>query len=235
MEINYCNIDLQNRMKVRGDKVKWYEFDVLDLLPDRWDRLLIDWSKKNAIRKFIVPTSITSREKDKTLKLPIAVIGGESIAAEHSWLFELYNTLFLDCARLCFGSDVCTARINRYAVNLNIQRGAMRYEAHVDSNPVEGLLYVTSHQKGDGGELVVSSNPDSLGPEEIERDCELIYPTSGKLLFFDYRDKPHYTRNLTNEDALRVVVAMNYYNAGCTESERPKDLDKHLFSYGMDW
>jgi hypothetical protein len=227
--------ELRKRMSVKGDSIKWYEFNIDDLLPIGWKEQLTEWSINNAVRKFIVPTSVTSREKDCHIKLPIAVIGGELISHDIPWLFYLYNNLFLDCARLCFGDDVCVARVNRYAINMNLQRGSMRYEAHVDSNPVEGLLYVTSHPEGHGGELVVSRTSEALGPEEIDLDCEVIYPKAGSLLFFDYRDLPHYTRSLLEKDAIRAVVAMNYYNDKCTENDRPKDLDKHLFGIGLDW
>lgn len=231
----YSIEDLEKRKKVCGEKVKWFEFDIHDLLPNGWEEYVKKWSMKNAVRKFIVPTSVTSREKDRALKLPIAVISGDSITLGLPWLFEYYETLFLDCANLCYADVIRTARLNRYAVNLNLQRGNMRYEAHVDSNPVEGLLYVTTHPEGTGGELVVSRNKDALGPEEIDESCEIIHPKSGTLLFFDYRDYPHYTKELKKEDSIRIVVAMNYYTDSCTENDRPEDLDKHLYGVGLDW
>lgn len=231
----YTLDDLRKRKRECGDVVKWFEFDVYDLLPEGWEKYVKKWSMKHAVRKFVVPTSVTSREKNRTLKLPIAVISGDSITLGLPWLFEYYETLFLDCANLCYEDSIRTARLNRYAVNLNLQRGNMRYEAHVDSNPVEGLLYATSHSKGSGGELIVSRNVNALGPEEIDQDCEIIYPKAGSLLFFDYRDYPHYTKGLNSEDEVRIVVAMNYYTKSCTENDRPDDLDKHLYGVGLDW
>ena len=106
----------------------------------------------------------------------------------------------------------------------------MRYEAHVDSNPVEVLLYVTDHPYGTGGELVVSPNIDAVGISEIDNDCEIIYPESGKLLVFDFRTFPHYVRPLKS-DEYRVAVAMNYYTEECTEEMRPPDLDQHLYGF----
>ena len=226
---------LSERKKECGNIVKWYEFDISDLLPNGWEKQIREWSVGNAVRKFIVPTSVTSREKDRTLKLPIAVIGGESVSQGLPWLFEYYETLFLDCANLCYNNTVRTARINRYAINLNLQRGNMRYEAHVDSNPIEGLLYVTTHSKGEGGELVVSREVNALGPDEIDRNCEVIHPITGKLLFFDYRNYPHYSKALKTDSDIRIVVAMNYYTENCTENNRPDDLDKHLYGIGLDW
>ena len=104
----------------------------------------------------------------------------------------------------------------------------MRYETHVDSNPLEGLLYVTSHPEGAGGELVVGNVLNARGVEAVDVDCTRIFPVAGQLLFFDARKHSHYVGRLLDEAAVRVVVAMNFYTSTCPESARPKDLDRHL-------
>ena len=41
------------------------------------------------------------------------------------------------------------AHDDRYGVVLNVQRGTeMRFECHVDSNPLTGLLFCTDHPDG---------------------------------------------------------------------------------------
>jgi 2OG-Fe(II) oxygenase superfamily len=104
----------------------------------------------------------------------------------------------------------------------------MRYECHVDSNPIEGLLYVTDHPKSSGGELAVATKVNAASVADVEADCSVIYPTYGNLVFFDARRFAHYVRPLVSDDARRVVVAMNYYTPSCPESNRPKSLSAHL-------
>ena len=55
---------------------------------------------------------------------------------------------------------VVPALDDRYGVVLNVQRGtAMRFECHVGSNPLTGLLFCTEHLAGAGGELVFAHDP----------------------------------------------------------------------------
>ena len=152
------------------------------------------------------------------------------IRAGLPWLFDLYRGVFRDLGQPYTDELLSVATDDRYAVNLNVQEGrSMRYECHIDSNPVEGLLYVTSHPPGTGGELVVSNRTHVLGPAEIDDDCVRIYPSAGQLYFFDAREFPHYVAPLCDDRDIRIVMAMNYYTPSCTESDRPKDLNRHLF------
>ena len=45
----------------------------------------------------------------------------------------------------------------------------------------------------------------------VERDCSVIRPHAGHLIFFDGRNYPHYARPLTSESDMRVVAVMNFY------------------------
>lgn len=117
----------------------------------------------------------------------------------------------------------------RHALNFNIQVGnKMRYECHVDSNPISCVLNCTSHPIGDGGELIISNDINSVGIDEIERDCKIVTPEAGNLLIFDGRNHPHYVRPLNKPEGLRIILGMNYYTNECPESLRPSDLDYHL-------
>ena len=65
----------------------------------------------------------------------------------------------------------------RYGVILNVQRGTkMRFECHVDSNPLTGLLFLTDHAEGAGGELVFAHDPDADSVAAVERDHTVIRP-----------------------------------------------------------
>ena len=66
----------------------------------------------------------------------------------------------------------------------------------------------------------------------IERDCSVIRPQAGHLIFFDARRHPHYARPLTESSDMRVVAVMNFYTESYPESTRPLELNKHLYGDG---
>jgi len=207
----------------------WHAFDVRTVLPSGWAAQLVEFASANATPKVLTPTSVTSRESPGVASLAALTVGGRRVSEDLPWLFELYSGLFRDLGQRCIAEPLSLASDVRYAVNLNVQRGTeMRYEAHVDSNPLEGLLYVTSHPEGDGGELVVGNEPGTTGVDAIEKDCTRIYPVSGQLVFFDARNHAHYVAPLRHTTDIRVVVAMNFYTPSCPESARPSDLNRHL-------
>lgn len=207
----------------------WHGFDLRPHLPDGWQEEILDYAQKNAVPKDIVPTSVTSRESADVKSLPVLTVGGQRISNELVWLDKLYRTTMLRLGQRCVDEELSVAKDPRYGINLNVQKGSsMRYESHVDSNPLEGLLYITSHPEGSGGELVVANNLDATSVEEVDRDCTIIYPVAGHLVFFDARKHAHYVRPLLQPTDIRVVVAMNFYTPSCSESGRPSDLNDHL-------
>lgn len=207
----------------------WHTFDLTSVLPENWQASMISCAKKNATRKFLTPTSVTSREAEDITEISVATVGGEDVKRELPWLLELYGGTVLDLANRCFNEPVLPATDIRYAINLNVQFGQkMRYEAHIDSNPVEALLYATDHSVGDGGELVVCNRPHVWGVDEIRSDSSKIWPRKGHLVFFDARNHSHFVEPLKKMDDLRVVAAMNFYTPSCSEADRPADLDQHL-------
>ena len=137
------------------------------------------------------------------------------------WLYKLYRSEFLELAERAWAEPIKPAMDDRYSVRLNVQRGTMmRFECHVDSNPVTGLLFFTGHPAG-GGELMVGQDPDAIGIEEVERNGSAIVPQAGQLIFYDGKTYPHYTRALAGEAEVRIVAVMNYYTRSCPESTPP--------------
>ena len=65
--------------------------------------------------------------------------------------------------------------------------------------------------------------------DAVERDCSVIRPQAGHLIFFDARRHPHYSRPLITESDMRVVAVMNFYTESCPESTRPRELNRHLY------
>lgn len=213
-------------------KFNYFEFDVSNELPKQWDKDILEYVYANAGTVKIVPTdSITSRESLDVTEVPTLVIDGKEIRENFPWLYDLYEDVFLEYAKESFESDnIFTSEEDLYALNFNIQKGSnMRYECHVDSNPIQGVLYVTTHQKGSGGELVISENSKSIGVEEIDMDAIEIYPKKGSLYLFPGCHYPHYVRPLNEENGIRVSITMNFYTEENPEKNRPKDLNMHLF------
>jgi hypothetical protein len=76
---------------------------------------------------------------------------------------------------------------------------------------------------------VVGHDSAAVGVEAVERDCSVIRPQAGQLIFFDGNTCPHYARALRSESDGRVVAVMNFYTESCPESTRPQGLNRHLF------
>jgi hypothetical protein len=105
----------------------------------------------------------------------------------------------------------------------------MRFECHVDSNPLTGLLFCTDHGPGAGGELVFGHDKTARSRADIEHSCSVLRPQAGHLIFFDGREYPHYVRPLGADDEIRVVAVMNFYTDECPESTRPLELNRYLY------
>ena len=216
------------------DRFSWRSYDLRTLLPMHWQSSILAVAE-HAVGKTLLPRSVTSREGDPNLKIPVLTVNGTVVREQLPWLYDLYGTWFLEFAQSCTPEPVSIAQNELYGATLNVQRGReMRYECHVDSNPVEGLLYVTDHPPGTGGELVVANNPDAGTVKEVDADASIVYPRAGNLIFFDARRFPHYVRPLVSHVGVRVVVAMNYYTPSCPETARPADLSDHLFGYDRE-
>ena len=139
----------------------WHSFNISHYLIDEvgpdWESQLIQFALQNVNVIKLSPTNTTSREDDATHELQNAVVDGTKIRKSAPWLFDLYRTKFRDFAELATQKRAICAKEDVYAINLNVQIGnRMRYECHVDSNPIQGMLYVTSHPVGQGGDLVVN-------------------------------------------------------------------------------
>jgi hypothetical protein len=206
----------------------WTTFDVTGYLPHGWQGDIEEISAETDFRDF-PRTPILSREAENVTHITRGRIHVDKVQQCLPWLYKLYRSDFLDLAVEARAEPTMAAYDDRYGVVLNVQRGrTMRFKCHVDSNPVTGLLFFTDHVAG-GGELVVGHDTAADGVEAVERDCTVIRPQAGQLIFFDGKTYPHYARPLRSESDLRVVAVMNYYTKSCPESTRPRELNRHLF------
>lgn len=208
----------------------WDEFDITQLLRTGWDNQIINFAKQHAVYKLLKPCSVTSREEKSIESVETLTVDGNKIRGNLPWLFDVYQNILYEKGKQCVREELFLAQNDKYALNLNVQRGnKMRYECHIDSNPLQGVLYVTNHPKGCGGELVVSNDCNALGTSQIDKDCETIYPKSGMFYLFNANENPHYVKPLRKVDDVRVAVTINFYTTSNPESSRPDDLDSHLF------
>jgi 2OG-Fe(II) oxygenase superfamily len=206
----------------------WTTFDVTNRLPDGW-RQAVEAAGASADFRRFPRTPILSREAEYVAHIPRGRLHADQVRQSLPWLYRLYRDGFLELAENACAERVRPARDNRYGVVLNIQRGTgMRFECHVDSNPLTGLLFCSDHPAG-GGELVFANDPAAAGIETVDRDGTVIRPHAGHLIFFDGRRHPHYARPLADAADTRIVAVMNFYTESCPESTRPLELNRHLF------
>ncbi len=198
-------------------------------LPENWQQDILAVAADADIRKF-PRTPILSREAADVAHVFRGRVHAEQVRRGLSWLYRFYRGPFLELARQTCTEPVEPALDDRYGVVLNVQRGTeMRFECHVDSNPLTGLLFCTDHPVGAGGELVVSSDPAAADVAAVDRDCSVIRSRAGQLIFFDGSKHPHYARPLLSETDIRVVAVMNFYTESRPETTRPPELNRHLF------
>lgn len=201
--------------------------DARPLLPPGWAERAIEVTALAAFRDY-PRTPVLSREAPGVTHITRGRVAAAQVKEHLPWLYELYRTKFRELGSEAWGEPLDCADDDRYGVVLNVQQGReMRFECHVDSNPVTGLLFLTTHPTG--GELVIGTNPDAVGLEAIEEDCTVISPVAGHLLFFDGLSHPHYARPLIFSQNVRVAAVMNFYTAAVPESARPAELNPHLF------
>jgi hypothetical protein len=208
----------------------WTTFDLTGQLPADWQYDLVKTAAGADIREF-PRTPILSREATDVSRIRRGRVDADRVRDVLPWLYRLYRDDFLKLANDVWTEPVMPARDDRYGIVLNVQRGTtMRFECHVDSNPLTGLLFCTDHLAG--GELVFANDPAAGDVGAVERDCSVIRPHAGHLIFFDGRSYPHYARPLMSESETRIIAVMNYYTESCPETTRPPELNRHRFGDG---
>jgi hypothetical protein len=214
-------------MFTKQTRFRWTTFDLNDSLPPGWQKNVFEAAESADIRDF-PRTPVLSRESPDVQQIARGRVHADQVRDHLPWLYKAYRNEILELANEVSAEHVSAAHDDRYGIVLNVQRGTkMRFECHVDSNPLTGLLFCTDHASG--GELVVAHGTTAQGVAEIERDCSVIRPQAGHLIFFDAREHPHYARLLSEETETRIVAVMNFYTESCPEASRPRELNRHLY------
>jgi len=211
---------------------RWTTFDLSGRLPERWQHDISVAAASADFHEF-PRTPVLSREAAHVEHISRGRVHADRVRSGLPWLYGLYRGCFLELAGQACPEQVAAAQDDRYGLVLNVQRGSeMRFECHVDSNPLTGLLFCTDQPAGAGGELVFGHDPAASDVGAVERDCSVIRPHAGHLIIFDGRHHPHYARPLTSESDVRIVAVMNFYTESCPESTRPRELNRHLYGDG---
>ena len=190
----------------------------LSLLPKNWINQIENVVNKYAQYTTLDGHSSTSREPEGSKPVEVFVVTGDVVKVHLTWLYDLYLSVLREFATKVAGYPVYPSGDEKSAININVLRGkGARYEWHVDSNPLTGILYVTTHTPQDGGELIFK-----LDAEQI-----LVHPEAGMFVAFDARHIPH-TVALLKSEGVRISIPMNYYHS-TEEQDRPADLDTYLY------
>ena len=206
---------------------RWTTFDLNNWLPPGWQQDVAAAAHAAEVRAF-PRTPVISRESQEVQEIVRGRVHADQVRYHLPWLFKAYRYELPDLAKEVSGEPVSVAKDDRYGVVLNVQRGAgMRFECHVDSNPLTGLLFCTDHRIG--GELVIANDTAAEGLAGVDQSCSVIRPHAGHLIFFDARRHPHYARMLTTDSETRIVAVMNFYTEKYPESTRPRELNRHLY------
>jgi 2OG-Fe(II) oxygenase superfamily len=204
------------------DKTNTYAFfDLTDMkiLPGDWKEEVLKVADIDSYLVKLDEKSSTSREPENIENINIFVVEGDTIFKKLYWLYELYSNELLHIADSYFSQSYEISNDLRNGTNINYLKGkSARYEWHVDSNPLTGILFVTTHGEKDGGELIF----------QLKNEIVTVYPQEGMFILFDAREIPH-TVNPLKKNSVRVSIPMNYYIKGEAQ-ERPIDLDKYIYS-----
>ena len=145
-------------------------------LPEGWQHDVNTVAAEADSRDF-PRTPVLSREARDVARISRGRVHADQVRQGLPWLYQFYRESFLKLAASTLGEPVVPASDERYGVVLNVQRGTeMRFECHVDSNPLTGLLFLTDHPAEAGGELVFAHDPGADSVAAVDRDGTVIRP-----------------------------------------------------------
>ena len=195
-----------------------FDLTALGLLPPHWIEDTLRLADESALFVHLDGNTPTSLEPYATKGTDYEVVPGDVIRNRLGWLYDLYAGELIHLAAEATGMELVVSENVRYGVNINRLTGlGARYERHIDSNPVTGILFVTSLSADEGGELMLS-----LPDEELR-----IPPVSGHFLVFLAGEVPHAVAPLRRA-TVRVSIPMSYFRRGEAQFDDPS-LEEYLF------
>ena len=153
-----------DRTSVVTSGFRWTTFDLTGRFPANWQQEIAAVAAAEAEFREFPRTPSLSREASDVHVISRGRLHAGDLRHNLPWLYGFYRGLFLDLAReMARDEPVTTARDDRYGIVLNVQRGTtMRFECHIDSNPLTGLLFCTDHPAGPAA----NSSSRTTGPRQ---------------------------------------------------------------------
>lgn len=188
----------------------------LGFLPSDWVQHMRQVVAEHGVESHLDGSSTATREAEGTIGVDLRVLDGEIIERSLPWLTALYHGALLEMCQQVAGPLIQCSPDVRSSINVNsIQGIGGRYEWHVDTNPLTGILYATTHPEEDGGELFFQTVPPTI-----------VRPREGNFIIFDARELTHSVLPL-KRNVQRLCAVMNYYDEH--GYHRPADLDGYLY------
>jgi hypothetical protein len=170
---------------------------------------------KEAILRGDVKTSLELPET----RLRYRLMDGDQISELLPMLDRLYNGILVELAARALDVKLQISPVTQNGININVLEGTnSRYEWHVDSNPVTGLLVCTEANARTGGRLLFGQDSESQIALSLQ---------AGQFLVFDARRVPHSVEPL-GHNFTRITAPMNFFVEGAP-IERPTGLDNALY------
>jgi len=199
--------------------LRMWDLDQLAILPVDWAAAVAALADTSALSTVLDGRSSTSRESVDMRPITVSVVTGGTIKSRLPWLYDAYTGPLLELSSELYGRKLEISSDLTSSININMIAGAgNRYERHVDSNPVTGILYASTLRENDGGALIFDHQLNS---------SDIVYPRAGLFIAFDATTTPHHVAPLKTTK-VRLSIPMNYYYSG-TQHHRPSDLDKYLY------
>ncbi|MFI6345666.1 2OG-Fe(II) oxygenase [Streptomyces sp. NPDC050560] len=190
--------------------------DVSALLPRDWRADVERCVERASVASALRGGEPGSLEPPGT-EIAYRLVDGEAVARELPWLRARYDDTFLRLAEAASGRSLVVDSSPRSAVNVNVLPAhGGGYEWHRDTNPVTGVLFLSSHPEGRGGALELTGRGGHVWR---------VQPLEGYAVFFDARNSPHRVASATET---RISAPMNFYVRG-EERIRPAALDDRLY------
>lgn len=208
-----------------------YAGDVSPLLPQTWTEEVLVLASRYGFRSELDGGSTTSRESafGERITSTLNVVDGEIIESALPWLWDLYHGPLLDLGNQLGLGSFSPSAATVSAININIQSAGERYEWHVDSNPLTGLLFVSTLAPEEGGQLIFRSDP--MGRARNDKWEVKIQPSAGMFYMYDARGAAHTVEPVQRLQS-RLSIPMNYYLSE-GGPPRPTDLDGYLYGKRM--
>ncbi len=199
-------------------------YDVTQILQERvgadWQHRLekvVQELGKEVVRDASHPTC---RESDPNALFSLIVVDGDALAHAVPEMLTLYSGEFSDFMHESLPPDVeeMTEYVDFAEASMEAvlqppqQEGSgvhSRMEAHVDQR-YTAILCVKAPEDEDTGRLIIASEPNTRGFENIQQNGTYVTHKEGTLVCFPMgRFYPHATEPMQGDDT-RLVISINY-------------------------